>query len=233
MKLSIVVPCYNESKNIPLILSRFNEVIKRDDISIILVDNGSTDNSSEVLDELIPKYSFARKLTVEKNIGYGFGIMSGLRSCDSEYLGWTHADMQTDPIDVIKALNIIETSEHPTDVYIKGDRKGRPLFDQIFTIGMSVFESIYLLSRLWDINAQPNVFHKSFFDQWNDRAPDDFSLDLFVLYQAIKNHQIICRFNVIFPQRLHGVSSWNDGFKSKWKFILRTISFSKKLKKEL
>jgi len=233
MKLCIVVPCYNEAKNIPLILKRFDEVIDRDDISIVLVDNGSTDNSSEILDELLPKYSFARKLTVENNIGYGFGIMSGLKSCGSDYLGWTHADMQTDPMDVIKAFDVIESSQNPTNIYVKGDRKGRPLFDQIFTIGMSIFESIYLSTRLWDINAQPNVFHKSFFEKWKDKAPDDFSLDLFVLYQAKKSHQAIHRFNVVFPERLHGVSSWNDGFKSKWKFIQRTISFSTKLKKEL
>ncbi|MFK5949592.1 MAG: glycosyltransferase family 2 protein, partial [Methylococcales bacterium] len=110
MKLSIVVPCYNEAKNIPLILKRFDEVIDRDDISVILVDNGSTDNSDIVLNELLPDYSFARKVTVKENIGYGFGILSGLNSCDSEYLGWTHADMQTDPMDVIKALDIIESS---------------------------------------------------------------------------------------------------------------------------
>lgn len=41
MKLSIVVPCYNEENNIPLILEKFNEVIKRDDIEVLLVNNGS------------------------------------------------------------------------------------------------------------------------------------------------------------------------------------------------
>ena len=45
MKLSIVVPCYDEAENIPLILKRFGEVIKRDDIEVILVDNGSRDSS--------------------------------------------------------------------------------------------------------------------------------------------------------------------------------------------
>ena len=43
MKLSIVVPCYNEADNIPLILERFDEVIKTDEVEVILVNNGSTD----------------------------------------------------------------------------------------------------------------------------------------------------------------------------------------------
>lgn len=46
MKLSIVVPCYNEQENIPLLLKRFEEVIKREDMEVILVDNGSTDESA-------------------------------------------------------------------------------------------------------------------------------------------------------------------------------------------
>jgi glycosyltransferase involved in cell wall biosynthesis len=58
MKLSIIVPCYNESKNIPLILEKFASVIKRDDVEVILVNNGSTDGSQMVLDELLPKYPF-------------------------------------------------------------------------------------------------------------------------------------------------------------------------------
>ena len=67
MKLSIVVPCYNEEKNIPLVLEKFQSVIKRDDVEVILVNNGSKDNSQLVLNELIPKYPFARTVLVEVN----------------------------------------------------------------------------------------------------------------------------------------------------------------------
>lgn len=108
MKLSIVVPCYNEEQNIPLILNRFGEIIEREDIEIILVDNGSTDDSAIVLAELLPKYPFARTIRVEVNQGYGYGILQGLKKCRGEYIGWTHADMQTDPADILKALAIIE-----------------------------------------------------------------------------------------------------------------------------
>ena len=66
MKLSIVVPCYNEEQNIPLILNRFGEIIEREDIEVILVDNGSTDDSALVLAELLPQYAFARTVRVEE-----------------------------------------------------------------------------------------------------------------------------------------------------------------------
>jgi glycosyltransferase involved in cell wall biosynthesis len=231
MKFAIIIPCYNESKNIPLILDRFQSVLKRADVEIILVNNGSTDDSANVLLNLLPKYKFAKSIQVEVNQGYGFGILSGLKSSNAEYIGWTHADMQTDPYDIVRAIDLIEKS-NGQDVYAKGIRSGRPFFDQFFTSGMSFFESIYLGKVLWDINAQPNIFPKSFFISW-EKPPYDFSFDLYALYQAkIKGIKII-RFPVIFPPRIHGVSSWNHGLKSKWKFIKRTIEFSIKLKKEL
>lgn len=232
MKLSIVVPCYNESKNIPLILSGFEQVIQRDDVEVVLVNNGSTDNSKEILETLLPKYSFARIANVEENQGYGYGILYGLKQATGTYIGWTHADMQTDPGDVIKALEIIEKSSETESIYVKGDRKGRPFFDQIFTSGMSLFETIYMGERLHDINAQPNIFHRSFFESW-DNPPHDFSLDLYALYMAKKRKISVVRFDVLFPERIHGTSSWNTGFAAKKKFIKRTLDFSSKLKKRL
>lgn len=232
MKLSIVVPCYNEEKNIPLVLERFKSVIKRDDVEIIIVNNGSVDNSAIVLEKMLPDYPFVKVVTVQVNQGYGFGILSGLNAAQGQYIGWTHADMQTDPIDVIKALELIEQLNNPNDIYVKGLRKGRPLFDEFFTVGMSLFESILLGCKLWDINAQPNIFHRSLFESWKD-APYDFSLDLFALYTAQKSNFKIKRINVIFPERVHGYSSWNNGLASKWKFIKRTVDYSFKLRKEL
>ena len=230
MKLSIVVPCYDEAENIPLILERFAEVIRRDDVEVVLVDNGSTDNSPAVLRELLPKYSFARTIRVEVNQGYGYGIVQGLKACTGEFIGWTHADMQTDPADLMKALNIIEENNSDEKIFVKGNRKGRPLFDQFFTSGMSMFETLYMGVKLYDVNAQPNVFSRKFFETWKN-PPKDFALDLYALYMAQKARLHIKRFDVVFPKRIHGESHWNSGLASKWKFIKRTIDFSKKLKK--
>jgi polyisoprenyl-phosphate glycosyltransferase len=85
---------------------------------------------------------------------------------------------------------------------------------------------------LWDINAQPNIFHRTFFEAWQS-PPHDFALDLFAYYQARKCKLDIVRFDVLFPERLHGVSTWNTGLKSKLRFIKRTIEFSVKLRRSL
>ena len=233
MKLSIIVPCYNESKNIPIILERFAAIINREDIEVVLVNNGSTDNSKAVINKLTPNYKFIKIVNIEVNQGYGFGITTGLKVAKGQFIGYTHADLQTDPADILRALKILEKQPNSQNCFIKGDRKGRNLFDQFFTLGMSVFETFYLGINLWDINAQPNIFHKSFFESVKNGCPKDFSLDLFFLFKAKTNGLDVIRFDVLFPKRIYGESSWNNGFASKWKFIKRTIEFSIKLKKVL
>ena len=233
IKLSIILPCYNEAENIPIILEKFAAVIKRPDVEILFVNNGSKDTSRDIFTQTIPKYFFAKVFDIKVNQGYGFGITSGIREAKGEYIGYMHADMQTNPADSLKALEIIEKQPNPENCFVKGDRKGRSFMDQFFTIGMSLFETIYLNTRLWDINAQPNIFHRSFFEAIKDSCPKDFSLDLYLLYMAKKKKFHIIRFDVMFPKRTHGFSKWNTGILAKMKFIKRTIEFSKRLKKEL
>ena len=227
-KLSVILPCFNESKNIPFVLERFNKVIIRDDIEVIFIDNGSTDNTQKVLEELIPKFKFAKFVKLIENKGYGYGILSGLKLAKGKYLSWTHSDMQTDPKDIIKGLNIIESLSGEERIFVKGLRTGRDWKDLLFTVGMSIFESLLLLTPLWDINAQPNIFSRELFDNLEE-SPNDFSFDLYYYYLAVKNKYKIIRFKVNFGKRYFGISSWNINWQSKLRFIFRTIGFSFKL----
>lgn len=230
-QLSVVVPCYNEEKNIPLLVKRWTEV--RDpkiESELILVDNGSTDGSAEVLKKMNKKG--IRSVNVEKNIGYGFGIWSGLKAAKGDIICWTHADLQTDLKDTLRGYRIINGSKDPKKTYVKGKRYGRPLMDRLFTSGMSIFETVILGKVLYDINAQPNIFHRSFLDRIGE-PPKDFSFDLYFYYMAKRKRYNMIRFPVNFSQRIHGKSSWNTGLGQKWKFIKRTISFTMKLKKRL
>ena len=60
------------------LLQRFAQIIDREDIEVIFVDNGSTDESPKVLAQLLPKYPFAKSVRVEVNQGYGHGLYCGL-----------------------------------------------------------------------------------------------------------------------------------------------------------
>jgi glycosyltransferase involved in cell wall biosynthesis len=228
MKLSVVLPCYNESGNLPNLLEAYNKVINRNDIEIIVVNNGSTDETANVLRDIHHKHFFLRVVHVEKNAGYGNGIITGLKEARGKYIGWSHGDLQTPPEDVIKALEIIEKN-NLHNVLVKGKRYGRPFADVFFTFGMSIFETVLFGKVLYDINAQPNIFPKEFFESWV-QPPLDFSLDLYCLHLAKTKGMKVIRFPVEFRKRGAGVSSWNVGWKSKWKFIKRTLDFSFRLR---
>ena len=230
MKLSLVIPCYNEEENLPQLTKKIDVLNKNRFVQIILVDNGSSDGTRDYLNKYSKKNNQIKIVKINKNLGYGHGIIEGLKKADGDILSWTHADMQTDPLDILKGLEIFK--KHGPDIFVKGKRYGRPFTDIIFTVGMSFFETIFLKKFLWDINAQPTMFSKKFFKTWAN-APIDFSLDLYAYFNAKKNNIKVYKFPVKFDQRLYGASKWNLNWPAKIKFIHRTLKYSFKLKKEL
>jgi glycosyltransferase involved in cell wall biosynthesis len=225
----LIIPCYNEAKNLPLLFERCSKIRSSSDIEIVFVDNGSTDGSGQIMKDLSSHNGAFQVVTVSPNKGYGNGVLAGLRSAKGEILSWTHADLQTDPQDILVGLEVFESSQSK-NIFVKGRRYGRPFSDLIFTLGMSLFETFLLRKVLFDINAQPNMFSREFFEKW-ESPPLDFSLDLFAYFCAKKQGLEIHRFPVKFGERAHGVSHWNIDWMSKWRFIKRTIEFSVQLKK--
>lgn len=225
-KLSIVVPCYNEAKNIPLILEKFAAAIQQQSVELILVNNGSTDGSADIFAAALkqPQYHFARLVTVEKNVGYGHGIMSGLRAATAEVLAWTHADLQTDPADVIKALAVWQAASQPEQTIVKGHRRQRSVSAWAFTLGMACIASIVLWTPLYDINAQPKLFHRRLLNDLR-QPPDDFSLDLYILYVAKRRGYTLLTLPVYFGKRLYGESKWAFSLSSRYRTIMRTIKY--------
>jgi glycosyltransferase involved in cell wall biosynthesis len=230
MNFSLVIPCYNEAANLPLLLSRCRSLSRYSNIDIVLVDNGSTDDSPAVLAELLPNHPNCSSIRVEINQGYGYGILAGLSVAKGEVLGWSHADMQTDLHDVVAGLDFFQNKHQK--IFVKGHRYGRPLMDRLFTVAMSIFETLLLAKPMRDINAQPTMFKREFFETWVS-PPHDFALDLYVYYQARLQKLAVHRFPVRFGPRAHGVSHWNINWASKRKFIQRTFNFSVELKRSL
>ncbi|HLD72413.1 MAG TPA: glycosyltransferase family 2 protein [Candidatus Nanoarchaeia archaeon] len=230
-RLSIVVPCYNERRNIPLILKRFAEVIPNRDAELILINNGSTDSSQKIIELELkkPEYSFARTVLVPKNIGYGNGIYFGLQQAQGEILAYTHADMQCDPLDVIRAYQIISAKENPSLYLIKGRRTKRKIIPQILTTGLQLLSSSLFFKNFHEINAQPKVFQRELLEKLNF-PPLDFNFDFYVLYKAKKEKLRIISIPVEFHPRKFGESSWDFGHLSKLKIIHKFIKYLLRLR---
>lgn len=228
-KLSVVIPCYNEEKNISLLLSDFDKFGKNYNFELIMVDNGSSDDTWLLLNKFLPRYKFLRILRIKKNIGYGHGIVSGLSIAKGDYVGWTHADLQTDIYDIIKAYKVLLKKGFPEKIYVKGTRINRDFSETFFTFGMSILESIWFGTLLFDINAQPNIFSKKFFDKWVN-TPNNFLLDLYSYALAKKCSYKVERINVEWKKRKYGTSAWNINWKSKFIFSFQIVLGSIPLK---
>jgi glycosyltransferase involved in cell wall biosynthesis len=197
-------------------------------LGFILVNNGSKDGSDQIFNEIIGKYPNIEIVNLSINQGYGGGLLAGLESSNAQIIGWTHADLQTPLIDCLEAVKIIDAGTS----FVKGRRRERPMSDRIFSRGMGVFESVLFGSQLEEVNAQPTLFTRNFFERWQN-PPTDFSLDLYALVMAVKSGLGIRRINVEFRPRQYGQSNWNFGIKSRIRFIKRTIKYSLELRRTL
>lgn len=229
-RCSIVVPCFNEELSLARLVGDCMEVAKKGDIEFVLVNNGSSDQTGELIDRAVRQSAGIRGVHVERNQGYGYGILQGLAASDGMIVGWTHADAQTHPGDVLKALELFDHDQQ--QLFVKGRRMRRPLRDEVFTVGMSVFESALLRSRLWDINAQPTLFPASFFKSWVN-PPTDFSLDLYAYHRAKVKGLQVSRIPVSFEAREFGQSRWNTGLKAQFRFARRTMKYSYELRRSI
>ena len=230
-ELSLIVPCYNESENIPHIIEALEALsAKMPGLEVILVDNGSTDNSEEVLAEILADKDKNLKIhRVVENRGYGYGILQGLSRAKGEVLSWTHADLQTDPLDVLRAYDLF-MKKRPA--MVKGFRKNRAFLEAFFSWGMQVLASIALGQKISEVNAQPKVFGRELYELVRDAAPHDFSLDLYFLYKAKRLGEVL-EIPVTFHKRLHGEAKGGGSFKTRLKLINRTFKYIFQLRRKL
>ena len=234
-QLSIVIPFHNEEGNIETVLKSFLPFVGRYDFEVICVDDASADRSAEFFKRflLMSEYNFIKFITIsrEAHRGYGHAIMSGVREARGEVISWTHSDMQADPADAFRAFDEYKKYNNPK-IIIKGRRIGRNISDVIFSFGMASIASIVLQKLFFEINAQPKLFHRSAFSLLAG-APDDFSLDLYFLYQAKQSGYEIRNIPVKFAARTFGESKWAFSFSAKLKTILRTVRYIFKLRRTI
>ena len=214
MKITIVIPCFNESESLPKLIESLKAI--NSSFKFIIVDNGSTDNTQEIISQLeIPNnIEFIKK---EINTGYGAGIKYGLKSVKSEYAGWMHGDLQQDPNVLLNAKKLIESFKDQGIkelIAFKGLRKGRSIKENLFTSGVALLSSILFFNFFWDIAGQPTIFKASILN-FLDNAPDDHNFEFYVYINFLSKKGNFKRFNAPFSKRKFGVSSWDKGLRSK------------------
>ena len=200
---SLVISCYNESGNIKDLYSRVKIFNNLREFELILVDNGSTDDTLKKIESLKPKTNFFIKIVkIKKNIGFGNGLIQGFKKCSGKFIIYTHADKEIEILDVKKAIDIQKKIKIKNNLFIKGLRINRKknhwsFLDNFFSIGCDLFVSFFFMRYLNDVHAQPVMFDRTFLKNINF-FPKDFLIDVYLLLSAKKqkkkNYKISCKF---------------------------------------
>ncbi len=102
MKLSIIIPVFNEEKTIAEILKKVDELeITGVEKQIIVVDDGSTDATASVISSALGGSNF-KLLKHEKNMGKGAAVRTGIENAKGEYIIIQDADLEYNPKDIEK-----------------------------------------------------------------------------------------------------------------------------------
>lgn len=107
MKISIVIPVYNEEKNLPILFGSFYEVLGKLDYEyeIIAIDDHSRDGSLRVLKEFAEKDKYVKIIAFRVNSGQTAALSAGLVVASGDLIIPMDSDMENDPQDIPKLIN--------------------------------------------------------------------------------------------------------------------------------
>lgn len=224
---TIIIPCYNEAKNLEKLFAKINILKKKINFSTIIINNGSKDNSKIILNKLQSKNKLknTKIIQIKNNIGFGNAIKKGILNCKTSILCYTHADLQSDINDIYRAYIIF--SRIKQNFFIKGNRVNRNFKERIFTLFMGLINTFFFRVKLFDIHGQPTFFEKKMIKNIK-HLPNDFSIDTFLMLLAFFKKKKIIRFKVKFKKREYGVGS-NERMISKIIYSIKSMGSSLKI----
>ncbi len=122
MKVSVVIPIYNEEENIPLLFERLVEALENQPFSyeLIFVDDGSKDNSLKLLKDIQERDERVTVISFRKNFGQTAAFSAGFDYATGDIIVTIDGDLQNDPHDIPKLVSMIEEND-----IVSGWRKDR------------------------------------------------------------------------------------------------------------
>ena len=185
MSLSLVIPFYNEEENIGrvvggLVNSFGNSSI---DYELILVNNGSVDETPQILEDLAKEQPNKIKVVhVPVNQGYGWGIINGLKNTSGEYVGFMCGDGQIKPEAVIMVYHQIE-QENCDLAKVRRVSREDGLWRKIISLVYNRIFWVMFRVASPDINITPKIFHKDWLERFQLTAKDWF-IDAEIMIKA-------------------------------------------------
>lgn len=205
-ELSIVIPAYNEEKNVRLLYQKLMDVFSRMETSyeIIYIDDGSTDNTFFELEALYEEdKNNVKVIKFRRNFGQTAALDAGFKAAKGKVIVSMDADLQNDPADIPKLLAKMKEGY---DV-VCGWRKNRkdPLLKHLISRGANFLRSIIINDKIHDSGCTLKAFKRECFttlDLYGEIhrfIPALLELQGFKITEIVVNHK----------ERIYGSSKYN------------------------
>ena len=135
-KITIVVPCYNEQEAIPYFYEEINRVsntmTSNAEFEFLFVNDGSKDNTLNVLRELGQKDNRVKYISFSRNFGKEAAMYAGLKEANGDYIAIMDADLQDPPALLPEMFACLEEGEYDCVATRRVTRKGEPKIRSFF-----------------------------------------------------------------------------------------------------
>lgn len=163
MKISLIIPCYNEELNIQKgTLDKIGNYTKDDKRfeEVIIVDDGSNDNTKKIIREKYLPLFKKFKLIENKHQGKGFALIAGIKNAKGNFVAFTDFDLAT-PIEEIEKL-IKYANDYPIIIGSRNtQRKGAPLIRKIMALGFIFIRNFLIgIGKIKDTQCGFKMFKK-------------------------------------------------------------------------
>ena len=162
--ISVFFPCCNEAENIPGLVNKTLTVLNSltSDFEIIIVNDGSSDNTAEVIDSLAAQNPSVRVIHHETNSGYGAALQSGFRAAEKELVFYTDGDAQFDIAELPAILPLI--NQYDIVSCYRLDRKDTAIRKINAWCWTKLVCSLFKM-KIRDIDCAFKLFKREIFDQ--------------------------------------------------------------------
>ena len=192
MKLSIIIPAYNEEKRIEPLLRALPSYFKHD-AEIIVVINNTTDKTEDVVKIVMKDYKTISYFVIPKNKGKGESVIEGFKKTNGEYLCFIDADSSADTTQLDKLYQELQHSDYAGIIgsrWIKGAKitKYQPLPRIIASRAYNLLVRLILGLPYKDTQCGLKIFRKEpIFKVINEITPTQAEFDVALLY-ALHKH---------------------------------------------
>ena len=161
--LSVFMPCFNEQDNVQRVTEKARHVLEtmNVDYEIILVNDGSSDRTGEIADQLAQQDSRIRVVHHPTNQGYGAALQSGFKAATKDLIFYTDGDGQFDITEMPPLLDLIQSSDIVSCYRL--DRKD-PLIRKINAWCWTKLVCLLFGLRLRDIDCAFKLYRRGIFD---------------------------------------------------------------------